>query len=182
MLGGSTRKGSAARRVADRPRSRYNGGTSKAVRWMAKQAVEVQVVEKGGMGRLVQQTLRENGGNSFKNIREACHMEPVTTDIPMLRDRTRYSVFLLLRAEACDMEEIRAYSAVSGGPRKILSFSGAKACLPAGGCARRNGGLPNQAVRRFCAAAWASPPDRAYPAVPRYVTAPGRRGRPPGRR
>ncbi len=104
---------SAARRVAARPRSRYHGGTSKAVRWMAKQAVEVQVVEKGGTGRLVQQTLRENGCSSFKNIREACHMEPVTTDIPVPRDRTSYSVFLLLRAEACDMEEIRAYSAVN---------------------------------------------------------------------
>lgn len=71
------------------------------------------LIEDEDIKRLVQQKLQENGCKIFNNIREAYNMEPVTTDIPMLRDGTRYSVFILLRDEKCNIEEIRAYSAIN---------------------------------------------------------------------
>lgn len=71
------------------------------------------LIEDEDIKRLVQQKLQENGCKIFHNIREAFNMEPITTDIPMLEDRTTYSVFILLQAEKCNIKEIKAYSAIN---------------------------------------------------------------------
>lgn len=84
------------------------------------------LIEDEDIKRLVQQKLKENGCEIFNNIREAFGIEvnPAIPDISMARDTTRYSVFIILQAEKCNIEEIKAYSAIN-----CFNYLEAKRCL-----------------------------------------------------
>ena len=54
------------------------------------------LIEDEDVERLVQHKLKENGCKIFNNIHEALGIEvpPATTDIPIARDTTNYSIFI----------------------------------------------------------------------------------------